>query len=65
MGQACIFAIYHTVSRLIDYYLGLVTMGDIFEILPFDDPVVVLEVDGETLWDALESSLKLWPTQEG
>ena len=40
-------------------------MGDILEILPFDDPVVVLEVDGETLWDALESSLKLWPAQEG
>jgi len=47
------------------YGPGLVTMGDILEILPFDDPVVVLEVDGETLWDALESSLKLWPAQEG
>jgi len=47
------------------YGPGLVTMGDILEILPFDDPVVVLELDGETLWDALESSLKLWPAQEG
>ena len=40
-------------------------MGDILEILPFDDPLVVLEIDGETLWDALESSLKLWPAHEG
>ncbi|KAF8797843.1 flagellar associated protein [Phlegmacium glaucopus] len=47
------------------YGPGLVTMGDILEILPFEDAVVVLEIDGETLWDALESSLKLWPAQEG
>ena len=40
-------------------------MDNILEILPYDDPAVVLEVDGETLWDALESSLKLWPAQEG
>jgi 5'-nucleotidase len=40
-------------------------MGDILEILPFDDPVIVIEVDGETLWDALESSLELWPALEG
>lgn len=35
------------------------------EILPFEDPIVVLEVDGETLWAALESSLATWPAQEG
>ena len=64
MDQAYIFNMYHCVW-LISYCLGLVTMGDILEILPFDDPVVVLEVDGETLWDALESSFKLWPAQEG
>ena len=39
-------------------------MGDVLEILPYDDPVVVIEVDGETLWDAFESSLKVWPAQE-
>ena len=64
MDQAYIFDM-HQCARLISYYLGLVTMGDILEIFPFDDPIVVLEVDGETLWDALESSLKLWPAQEG
>jgi len=35
------------------------------EILPFEDPVVVLEVDGKTLWAALESGLSTWPAQEG
>jgi len=40
-------------------------MGDILEILPFQDPVIVLEVDGATLWDTLESALGKWPAQEG
>lgn len=44
---------------------GLVTLGDILEILPFEDPVVALELDGEAIWDALEQSLSTWPAQEG
>jgi len=40
-------------------------MGDILEILPFQDPIIVLEIDGLTLWEALESSLSTWPAQEG
>lgn len=44
---------------------GNITLGDILEILPFEDPIVVLELDGETLWDALEASLTTWPAQEG
>ncbi|KAI0822600.1 Metallo-dependent phosphatase [Trametes gibbosa] len=47
------------------YGPGLVTLGDVMEILPFEDPIVVLEVDGETLWAALEASLETWPAQEG
>ncbi|KAJ3515958.1 hypothetical protein NLJ89_g1419 [Agrocybe chaxingu] len=47
------------------YGPGPITIGDILEILPFEDPIVVLEVDGATLWDALESSLRTWPAQEG
>ena len=35
------------------------------EILPFEDPIVVISVDGKTLWDALESALGTWPAQEG
>jgi 2',3'-cyclic-nucleotide 2'-phosphodiesterase (5'-nucleotidase family) len=45
--------------------LGNVTLGDILEILPFEDPVVVLEMDGEAIWAALEASLETWPAQEG
>jgi 5'-nucleotidase len=37
---------------------------DILEILPFEDPLVVIELDGGAIWDALESSLATWPTQE-
>ncbi|KDR81434.1 hypothetical protein GALMADRAFT_239326 [Galerina marginata CBS 339.88] len=47
------------------YGPGLVTIGDILEILPFEDPIIVVEVDGAALWDALESSLSTWPAQEG
>ncbi|KAF8969879.1 Metallo-dependent phosphatase [Flammula alnicola] len=47
------------------YGPGLITIGDILEILPFEDAIMVLEVDGEMLWDAIESSLKTWPAQEG
>ncbi|THG98917.1 hypothetical protein EW026_g3339 [Hermanssonia centrifuga] len=44
---------------------GVVTLGDILEILPFQDPIIVLEIDGATLWAALEASLETWPAQEG
>ncbi|KZT65477.1 Metallo-dependent phosphatase [Daedalea quercina L-15889] len=47
------------------YGPGNVTLGDILEILPFEDPVVALELDGEAIWDALEQSLSTWPAQEG
>lgn len=38
---------------------------DIVRILPFDDPIVLIEVSGQALWDALESSLSLYPALEG
>ncbi|KAF5358493.1 hypothetical protein D9756_001737 [Leucocoprinus leucothites] len=47
------------------YGPGVVTLGDILEILPFDDPVVVLELDGEAIWAVLEVALTPWPRQEG
>jgi 2',3'-cyclic-nucleotide 2'-phosphodiesterase (5'-nucleotidase family) len=53
----------HNVSN--PHLVGHVTLGDILEILPFDDPIVVLELDGEAIWAALESSLETWPSQEG
>ncbi|KAJ7074326.1 Metallo-dependent phosphatase-like protein [Mycena amicta] len=47
------------------YGPGPVTLGDILEILPFEDPIIVVELDGSAIWDALESSLQTWPAQEG
>ncbi|KAJ7043265.1 Metallo-dependent phosphatase-like protein [Mycena alexandri] len=47
------------------YGPGLMSIGDILEILPFEDPIVVIELDGAALWDALEASLSTWPAQEG
>ncbi|KAJ7197224.1 Metallo-dependent phosphatase-like protein [Mycena pura] len=47
------------------YGPGPITLGDILEILPFEDPIIVVELDGATIWDALESSLETWPAQEG
>ncbi|KAF6765023.1 flagellar associated protein [Ephemerocybe angulata] len=47
------------------YGPGLITIGDILEILPFEDPLIVIEADGETLWGALEGGLSKWPAQEG
>ncbi|KAL4065330.1 Metallo-dependent phosphatase-like protein [Scleroderma citrinum] len=47
------------------YPPGEITLGNILEILPFQDPVVVLELDGEMLWDALEAALSKFPAQEG
>jgi len=47
------------------YGPGYLTLGDVMEILPFEDSVVVLEIDGATLWEALEAGLSKWPAQEG
>ncbi|TXT12211.1 uncharacterized protein COLE_02621 [Cutaneotrichosporon oleaginosum] len=47
------------------YGPGTITLGNILEIFPFDDPVVCLEIDGKGIWDTLESALSRWPAQEG
>ncbi|KAJ7286039.1 Metallo-dependent phosphatase-like protein [Mycena rebaudengoi] len=47
------------------YGPGQITLGDILEILPFEDPIIVIELDGTAIWDALEASLGTWPAQEG
>lgn len=44
---------------------GNIMLGDIMEILPFEDSIVVLELDGETIWQAFEAGLSTWPAQEG
>ena len=35
------------------------------EILPFEDSIVVLELDGSTIHKAFEAGLSKWPAQEG
>ncbi|KAK8843476.1 hypothetical protein IAR55_007135 [Kwoniella newhampshirensis] len=47
------------------YGPGKITLGDILEILPFEDPVVCIEIDGKGIWDTMESALSKWPAQEG
>jgi 5'-nucleotidase len=47
------------------HLIGFLTLGDVLEILPFEDPLVVLEISGKALWGALEAALSTWPAQEG
>ncbi|CAE6441792.1 unnamed protein product [Rhizoctonia solani] len=46
-------------------YSGDISLGDLLEILPFEDPIVVQALDGESIWNALEAGLSTWPAQEG
>jgi len=61
------------------YGPGKITLGDILgqlilaswnstdcvEVLPFEDAVVCLEIDGKGIWDTMEGALSKWPAQEG
>lgn len=47
------------------YGPGVVTLGDVLEILPFEDPVVVIQMSGNAIWECLESGLGKWPAHEG
>ncbi len=57
--------LYYRIECRLMIFVGTISLGDILEILPFEDPVVVLELDGKAIWDALEASLETWPAQEG
>ena len=37
---------------------GEIALGDITHTLPFGDPIVVIEMDRETLWSAFEGALE-------
>src|SRR4051812_13203440 len=43
------------------YPPGEITLGDLLEIFPFEDPMVVVKISGQQLWDALESSVAMVP----
>ena len=47
------------------YPPGVLRMKDIMNCFPFEDPVVVLRVNGRALLDALENSVSLVPALEG
>ena len=44
---------------------GDVTVGDIFAMLPFDNKVTLVEVTGQTVWDALENGVSGYPETYG
>lgn len=52
-------------TSVIDFRKGNILLGDILEILPFEDCLVVIELDGETIWKAFEAGLSSWPATEG
>lgn len=44
---------------------GEITLANVLEIMPFEDPIVVKELTGQQLWDALENGFSQYPKQEG
>ena len=44
---------------------GDVTVGDVFAMLPFDNKVTLVEVTGQTVWDALENGVDAYPELNG
>lgn len=44
---------------------GNITVGGIYNVLPFDNTLVVLELDGAGILKALEHGLRLYPEQNG
>ncbi|KAJ3120840.1 hypothetical protein HK098_004205 [Nowakowskiella sp. JEL0407] len=47
------------------YGPGEITIRDIMEIFPFDDPCVVIKIKGADFWQALENSVSEVPKMEG
>ncbi|KAI2621301.1 Metallo-dependent phosphatase [Xylaria nigripes] len=47
------------------YPPGPILLKDILSCFPFEDPVVVIKLTGQSLWDALENSVSLYPALEG
>lgn len=44
---------------------GPITVGDIIAALPFDNKLMKVEVDGKTVWEALENGVKPYPSAAG
>lgn len=44
---------------------GKITVADIISVLPFDNKLMKVEIDGKTLWEALENGVKPYPSAAG
>ncbi|OZJ04273.1 hypothetical protein BZG36_02569 [Bifiguratus adelaidae] len=44
---------------------GEITIADIMNIFPFEDPIVVIRLSGKQTYDALENAVSMYPKQEG
>ena len=47
------------------YAPGPLRVKDITDCFPFEDPVVVIQVSGQAIWDALENGVSQYPALEG
>ncbi|KAI2618249.1 Metallo-dependent phosphatase [Hypoxylon sp. NC1633] len=47
------------------YPPGPILLKDIMNCFPFEDPVVVIKVTGQAIWDALENGISQYPALEG
>ncbi|KAJ8502019.1 hypothetical protein ONZ45_g11924 [Pleurotus djamor] len=47
------------------YDKGPLYLRDLMTMLPYPDPLLVVELSAQALWDALESGLSRYPVQEG
>ncbi|ATY66792.1 ser Thr phosphatase family [Cordyceps militaris] len=47
------------------YPPGAVRIKDVTTCFPFEDPVVLLRVTGQAIWDAIENGVSTYPAQEG
>lgn len=47
------------------YAPGPITLRDITNCFPFEDPLVVIKASGKNMWDALENSVSSYPALEG
>lgn len=63
-GDCCIMAS-GTIRGDQIYPPGVLRVRDIVNCFPFEDPVVVMQVTGRQIWDALENGVSNYPALEG
>lgn len=63
-GDCCIMAS-GTIRGDQIYPPGPILLKDIMNCFPFEDPVVVIKVTGQAIWDALENGVSQYPALEG